>query len=254
MEISESKLKPLGTVLLPELVCNHCHEKGTTEMTVSVNNLQIMFIPAFSLWKVGSAKCTKCLHETKQPDFSEEQKTAFHKIKSNYKIPLSHYSLSIVLAVLIGISFLFSVTGNATVDPREKQYENDLAAMGAQKQAPQDTLAGKFLTYINQKANVLMQPKEMACFTRKKDDKILFLVTVPSYKLLPEKSQEEVVDLITGFTAAEKSLEGKKLYLAVYGLQDLVKYYKTPTEEGSEGGYTTDLALYEFYGPAPISK
>jgi hypothetical protein len=254
MELNESKLKSLGTVLLPELECKNCHEKGTTEMTVSVNNLQIIFIPAFSLGKAGSAKCTKCLLETKQNDFSEEQKTAFHKIKSNYKIPLSHYSLSIVLIVLIGISFLFSVTGNAIVDPREKQYEEDLTAMGTQKQQPQDTLAGKFLTYMNQKANALMRPEEMACFTRRKDDKVLFLVTIPSYKLLPEKSQEEVVDLITGFTAAEKSLEGKKLYLAVYGLLDLVKYYKTPTEEGAEGGYTTDLALYEFYGTTPASK
>lgn len=254
MDLAGSKLKPLGTERLSEVVCSNCGAKGTTEMTVSVNHLQILFMPTFSIGKVGSAECTKCQHETEQEDFSEQLKTEYKKIKSNYKIPLYHYSFSIVLAVLIGISFLFSITGNAVVDPRESMYEKDLAAMGAQKQQPGDTLAGKFLAYMKQKADPMTNPADMSCLTKRNGNKVLFFVTIPSYKLLQEDRQQELLDLVTGFIAEEKSLEGKELYLAVYGLMDLVKYYKTPKEEGTEGGYLTNLALYEFYGPAPVSN
>jgi hypothetical protein len=254
MEITGSTLMPLGITKLPQIVCSNCHTKGTTEMTVSVNHLKVLFIPAFSIGKVGSTDCTKCQFETVQEDFSEELEAEYKKIKSTYKIPLAHYSLSIVLALLIGISFLFSVTGNSTVDPREAMYENDLKALGTQKQQPGDTLAGKFLAYMQAKADPMTDPKGMSCLTKQNGNKVLFFVTIPSYKLLQEDRRQELLDLITDFVTKENSLQGKELYLSVYGLMDLVKYYKTPKEEGTEGGYLTSLALYEFYGSAPVSK
>jgi hypothetical protein len=133
-------------------------------------------------------------------------------------------------------------------------YKKDLETMGAQKQQAGDTLAGKFLAYMEEKADPMTDPKGMSCLTKQNGNKQLFFVTIPSYKLLQEDRQQELLELITNFVTNEEKLQGKELYLAVYGLMDLVKYYKTPKEEGTEGGYLTNLALYEFYGPVPANK
>ncbi len=254
MEFTGTKLKTLGTVRLPYTVCRNCNVKGTTDLVVSANYFHMLWIPTLSLGKSGTMECQSCQIETEQDDFPEEVKQEYKKIKSGYKAPWYHSLLSIVLAALIGLSFLFSVTGIKETDPREAMYNSDLEVKAKQRMQPGDALAEVFLAFVTKSIPAKADPASVSCYTKANGEKVLLLVTVPSYRILSEDEQSELRGVIDEFISKNEQLKEQEVYLGVYGMMNLLKYFKTPAEEGEEGGYLGALALYEFYGNKPAKN
>jgi hypothetical protein len=253
MEFNGIKSTPLGEVKVEDEVCMNCGSKGTTSAIISGKYFHVLWIPALSLGKEVSTKCSHCGKEYQGVE-------KFNTLKSNYKTPWNHWLFSILLLALVSISFLFNITGNSDEDPRMVMVENDLKVLDSVKVVSGDSLGQAMQSFFNTKTTkkfvagtvVQMDPSEFSYYTKRNTNKVLLLVKMPSLGALKEDNQGEYIDLVKEFISSNKSIQGKEIYAGIAGSFDLSTAI-TPTSE-EKGSYMSQIVLCDFYGSKVVKK
>lgn len=237
--ISGTKSQKLGTVMVAGFSCPECKKSNSTEIIISAEYFHVMWIPAISLGKKASSQCT-CKFKIEGEKFPEALKEVYSRNKSSYKTPWYHWTLSVILFLLIGISFLFNVTGNSYTDPREAMLTKDLEQVQAERISKGDTLAEKIFAVLEKNS-----VSEASCLTKSKDKKLLVLVRIAAYNQMEAENRDALTGTIKEFVSSDPIFKGKEVYLGILSNSDL-KEAKTPFKE-ENNGYLAQLALYDFY-------
>jgi hypothetical protein len=260
MDFNGTRSAKLGENKLTGYTCEKCQKEGNVHMSILAKYFHILWIPTLSLGKEASTKCFSCGNENEHESLSPELKERFKIIKVGYKAPWYHWSFSVILIVLIGISFIFSATGNSEEDPRMAMIEKDEKVLDTKNIQTGDSLAaalkayveGKLEKAIDTKSLSVFDPKEFSYYSKTNGKKILLLVKVSNYGNLKEDKQEEIISTVKEFIKKEKSLQDKEIYLGIKSMFDL-KMAATPKGEET-GAYMSEILLCDFYDVAPNSK
>ena len=251
MVIYGTRATGIGSFQVEGTKCKHCETTAPQDVHVFGRYAHVFWIPLFPVGKVAVAECTECKKTIKKKEFPNSLREQYGRVAQNYvKRPIWHWAgLGIIglLAGLIGLSVAIS-----TPDPREKDFDADIAMMTTAPTMESDSISTKLQFMFNTFISEEMEPETFEYFTKVAGNKALILVKIPLIKHLEKSERPKAIEWIEEFAASQPDLNGKELYIGIHGEYSMM-VLKTPTEEDNSR-LALDSPLYDFYGPAPVDE
>lgn len=251
-KIKEQKLK--------RTTCPYCQTHDSFIVSTYSKYFHFFWIPIIPLFKTHVAECTHCKKSYAKAQFTQEMQQSLEKENQNNpaKRPLWQGCGCLILVVFFAVMMSISLYGvymrsknpekyKIDIDPRLELLNADIDRLSSLEHS-KDTITLALKKCVDDDIVGGITTKDIAYFTKKKDNKLLILLEVRDIKKIEAAYRKELIDVVEDcmrYTNPKDSIT--EYFIGIEGKWNTV-LVKTPFDEDLGGRFADKNKLLPFYG------